>query len=175
MTQTRAIGDRYVEAAVAAILLRSIERSLPNWGAWSPESGLVTARTRRPRRDSRKLHLKPKHLFTINWASSGPGFSWPNEYNLCWVPLYERYVVTVSADSPEGLCGYTDLALGSFGASEDVENRVRAIVVGDWYGQFMEWNQAQWEDVAETGLISAEALMRRAEEVWGEEREEESD
>ena len=58
--------DRCIDAAVATILLRSIERSLPNWGPWSPESGVVTARTRRPRWDSRKLHLKPKHLFTIN-------------------------------------------------------------------------------------------------------------
>ena len=87
------------------------------------------------------------------------------------MPLYERYVVTVSADSPEGLCGYTDLALGSFGASEDFENRVSAIVVGDWRGQFFEWNQAQWTDIVETGLISIETLMRWAAKVWGEERE----
>jgi hypothetical protein len=143
--------DRCVEAAVATILLRSIEYRLPNWGTWSPETGVLTARTRRPRTDSRKLHLVPKHLFTINWASSGPGYSWPVEYNLCWVPLYEKYVVTVSADSPEGLAGYTDLALGSFGRDRDVKDRVGAIVVGDWYGQFMEWNQAQWKYVAGTG------------------------
>ena len=68
-------GDRYLEAAVAAILLRSIERGLPNWGGWSPETGVMLARKRRPRTDSRKLHLVPQHLFTINWASSGPGFS----------------------------------------------------------------------------------------------------
>ena len=122
-------GDWWVEAAVATILLRSIEHRLPNWGAWSPETGVKLARKRRPRKDSRRLHLVSQHLFTINWASSGPGFSWPHRYTLTWVPLYERYVVTVSADSPEGLCGYTDLALGSFGASEDFENCVSAIVV----------------------------------------------
>jgi hypothetical protein len=87
------------------------------------------------------------------------------------VPLYERYVVTVSADSPEGLCGYTDLALGAFGASEDVENCVSAIVVSDWYEQSLEWNQAEWTDIVETGLISTETLMRWAAEVWGEERD----
>ena len=39
-------GDRYLEAAVAAILLRSIEGRLPNWGAWSPETGVMLARKR---------------------------------------------------------------------------------------------------------------------------------
>lgn len=82
--------------------------------------------------------------------------------------------MTVSADSPEALCGYTDRALGSFGASEDVENCVSAIVVGEWYEQSVEWNQAQWTDIVETGLISSEALMRWAAEVWGEEKEDEN-
>ena len=35
----------------------------------------------------------------------------------------------------------------------------------------MEWNQAQWTDIEETGLISTETLMRWAGEIWGEERE----
>jgi hypothetical protein len=164
---------RYVEAAVAAILLRSIEHRLPNWVAWSPETGVVLARKWRSRTDSRRLHLVPQHLFTFNWGTTAPGYSWPQKYHLTWVPLYERYVVTVSADSPEGLSGYTDLALGSFGQAEDVENCVRAIVVGDWYGQHMEWDQAQWSDIVETGLISAETLTRWAAEVWGEEGEDE--
>jgi hypothetical protein len=162
-------GNRCVDAAVATILLRSIEHRLPNWAAWSPETGVLLARNSHPRTDSRKLHLMPQHLFTINWASSGPGFSWPNQYNLCWVPLYERYVVTVSADSPEGLAGYTDLALGSFGAAEDIEDSVCAIVVGDWNEQLLEWQQQQWEYVLEPGLISTEALTEWAGEVWGEE------
>jgi hypothetical protein len=159
--------DRCLDAAVATILLRSIERSLPNWGAWSPETGVISARKRRPRKDYRRLHLVPRQLFTINWASSAPGFSWPNRYNLTWVPLYKRYVVTVSADSPEGLCGYTDLALGSFPARRNVEDCVNEIVVGDWQGQAAEWNQEQWTDVLEEGLISTATLMQWAAEVWG--------
>jgi hypothetical protein len=91
------------------------------------------------------------------------------------VPLYERYVVTVSADSPEGLAGYTDLALGSFGAAEDIEGSVCAIVVGDWSEQLLEWEQQQWEYVLEPGLISTEALTEWAGEVWGESEDEESD
>jgi hypothetical protein len=154
------------DAAVATILLRSIERSLPNWGTWSPETGVLLARNFRPRTDLRKLHLIPKHLFTINWASSGPGFSWPNKYNLCWVPVYEKFVVTVSADSPEGLCGYTDLALGSFLPSADIEDRVCAIVTGDWETQLLEWDQRQWSDVLEEGLISTGTLTQWAAQVW---------
>jgi hypothetical protein len=77
--------DRRVDAATATIVLRSIEHRLPNWGDWSRETGTLLARPSRPRKNSRKLHLVPRHLFTINWANSGPGFSWPNQYNLCWV------------------------------------------------------------------------------------------
>jgi hypothetical protein len=51
------------------------------------------------------------------------------------------------------------------------EKCVRAIVVGDWRGQYLEWNQAQWTDIVEAGLISTETLVRWAAEVWGEERE----
>jgi len=87
------------------------------------------------------------------------------------VPLYEQYVVTVSADSPEGLSGYTDLALGSFGASEDVEDSVHDIVVFDWRAQVSEWDQGRWEYVLEPGLISTETLMKWAGEVWSKERE----
>jgi hypothetical protein len=164
-------GDSWVEAAVATILLRSIEHRLPNWGTWSPETGVMLARKRRPRKDSRRLHLVPQRLFTINWATSAPGYSWPQQYNLTWVPLYERYVVTVSADSPEGLCGYPDLALGSFGAAGDLEDCVHQIIVSNWRAQVSEWDQEQWEDVLETGLISTETLMKWAGEVWSKERE----
>lgn len=113
----------------------------------------------------------PTHLFTINWASTGPGYSWPNQYNLTWVPLYEQYVVTVSADSPEGLGGYTDLALGSFGPGGDVEDSIRAVIVGDWHTQAMEWDQRRWEYVLEPGLINATTLMEWARQVWKNENE----
>jgi len=52
-------GGSWVEAAVATILLRSIEHRLPNWGTWIPGTGVVLARKRRPRKDSRRLHLVP--------------------------------------------------------------------------------------------------------------------
>jgi hypothetical protein len=162
---------RSVDAAVATILLRSIERNLPNWGVWSPETGTLLARNSPAHRDSRKLHLMPAHLFTINWASSGPGFSWPNQYNLTWVPLYEEYVVTVSADSPEGLAGYTDLALGSFKPGGDVEDYVCSIVVSDWDIQVKEWNQERWEYVVEPALISTETLKEWAGHVWNNEND----
>jgi len=40
-------------------------------------------------------------LFQINWADSGPGLSWPADYNLVWVPSFARFVLTYSADSPD--------------------------------------------------------------------------
>jgi hypothetical protein len=51
----------------------------------------------------------------INWADSGPGLSWPADYNLVWLPTYDRFVLTYSADSPDAF-GYCDFALGTVAA-----------------------------------------------------------
>lgn len=65
--------------------------------------------------------MLPQYLFTLNWADSGPGFSWPGAYYTTWVPSYERFVVTYSADSPE-VWGYADIAIGQFGVKEALKD-----------------------------------------------------
>jgi hypothetical protein len=81
------------------------------------ESITAPARPILDRRAHRKVELSPRHLLTINWADSGPGFSWPVAYYAVYVPGFDRTVVTASGDSPETF-GACDVAVGHFGPEE---------------------------------------------------------
>ena len=124
-------------AAVAATLLNSIDGRLPNWciGHEDPdgEIQLQFARDPRPRRES-KLHLIPQFLVCINWADSGPGFSWLEAYHATWVPLYEVWVVTVSYDTPE-VVGYASVAIGWFDGTGEMTQRALQVIRENWISE----------------------------------------
>ena len=73
-----------LENAIARICLESAQRSLPQWAM--VRDGKVTLGRRRQRTARRARKLRPVHLFTINWADSGPGFSWPEAYHVTCLP-----------------------------------------------------------------------------------------
>ena len=74
-----------VDWAVAAILLERIQDQLPQWA--SVRDGKATlGRTLRDRAADRTVEITPVHLVTINWADSGPGFSWREAYHVTYVP-----------------------------------------------------------------------------------------
>jgi hypothetical protein len=163
--------DSLFDAAVAHILLESVEQKLPQWAAVAPrgskESRILFARDYRDPdgKPLRKISLASRSLFTINWADSGPGYSWPVEYRLQWVPFYERWVVTASADSPDAH-GYCDFALGSFGRDEAIEKSVGEIIKADWTEQFSKYGQHRWTYLLGVGLISKKTANKWADEVW---------
>ena len=99
--------------AVARLVLSHIQCRLPQWSTTGSSGEVQAARSHQPLRQS-PVNLLPRHLFTINWADSGPGFSWPEAYHLTFLPGFDRFVVTASQDSPE-MHGYTDEAIGHFG------------------------------------------------------------
>ena len=159
------------DAAAAHILLESVEGKLPQWAAVaSPDAKEPRILFAREYRDPdgkplRKVSLASRSLFTINWADSGPGYSWPVEYRLQWVPLYERWVVTASADSPDAY-GYCDFALGSFGRDEPLEKSVGDIIKGDWTAQRSKYGQQRWAYLFGVGLISKKTADKWADQVW---------
>jgi hypothetical protein len=106
---------RRIDTAVAQILLERIQDHLPTWTALMGDR-FVIARSIFDRRARRKIELWPHHLLTINWADSGPGLSWPVAYKATYVPLFDRIVVTASADCPETFGGVCDVAIGAFGS-----------------------------------------------------------
>jgi hypothetical protein len=155
-------------AAVAHILLEAVERRLPAFTRMDGDE-LVNARHPfKPRpKPWRQTALLPRDLFGIDWSLSAPGFSWPVHYHLVWTPIYERYVVTASADCTD-LFGYADFALGHFSRDDHVERSVLKIIKRDWTMQRDECSQPRWEALISTGLVKDESITRIADEVWPE-------
>jgi hypothetical protein len=158
-----------IDAALASIVLERVQDALPQWASVRElkTGGTVVTLGReiKERRALRKIEVVPRHLLTINWADSGPGFSWPVAYCLTYLPLYDTHVVTQSADSPDAF-GYCDFAIGHF-SSNSTASAVD-IIKQDWAWSLDEWDQPRWAYLFEPGLIDAEEAERMADEVWGD-------
>jgi hypothetical protein len=162
---------RRIDAAVAQILLERIQDHLPNWTALAGDR-FVIARGIFDRRARRKIELWPHHLLTINWADSGPGFSWPVAYKATFVPLFDRTVVTASADCPEAFGGVCDVAIGAFGSETSILEGSRRIIISDWTHQCRQHDQERWAYLFDTGIVSKAEADAWADEVWGDCRKE---
>jgi hypothetical protein len=164
---------RRIDAAVAFIVLERAEQRLPQWSAVRDDE-LILARDYRDdaKIPNRKVVLQPRHLFTINWADSGPGFSWPTAYYLTWLPHYDRHVVTASADCPDAF-GYCDFALGAFAIKTPIKEGARKIICADWSKQNKACEQPRWAYLFSTELITNQEAEAWAERVWPSERDEE--
>ena len=153
-----------IENAVARIALAPVRKNLPTWGGYG-EGGVF--HTRQSENESvlpeRGYRSDPVHVLSINWASSGPGFSWPLKYYISWIPYYERYVVTVSYDTPE-VEGYLDLAIGHLPEGASVEKELKSVIVSHW-----EWDAMYlqgWEGVIDSGIVE-DPWAWREEVSWG--------
>jgi hypothetical protein len=168
------VGDRNVlENAVARIALAPIQEQLPQWAAYDSQQ-VIPARTIRqcPERDATS---RPLLLFGINWATSGPGFSWPEEYHVTWIPHYDRYIVTASSDSKD-VHGFEDIALGFFRGSPvkgGDRKTIKSIITGYW----TETSDVQmaWEEYWNHGAISNETAWKWRGDVWSENGEDEDE
>ncbi len=121
----------------------------------------------------RKVSLSPILLFSINWATSGPGFDWPEAYHLTWLPTHSCFVVTCSADSDDAF-GYCDFALGSVPAGGDVTAKACAVIARNWRRKRKVCSQPPWHSVVDAGTVSAITAEEMATRVWRDFREETS-
>jgi hypothetical protein len=161
---------RRIDAAVAFIVLERAEQRLPQWSAIADNELLVARKYRDASKvPNRKVVLQPRHLFTINWADSGPGFSWPVAYYVTWLPYYDCHVVTASADCPDAF-GYCDFALGAFSIKTPIKKGARKIICADWSHQNTAYEQPCWAYLFSTELISKQEAEAWAEQVWPSER-----
>jgi hypothetical protein len=154
------------DAVVGAILLEAIEHRLPQWASVTPERSLIMARGYRcpAERNVRTVKLAAQALFTVNWGGA-PGNTWPEAYKLVWVPMFERFVVTSSADSPEPF-GYCDFALGEFGRDIAPLEGAKKIITENWSAQSSGWHQEKWESMFDSGLVSKDMAHQWADIVW---------
>jgi hypothetical protein len=153
--------------AVARLALSKIQARLPQWAAVCSDGHVDLARAYTSTRDG-KVDLLPRFLFTINWADSGPGFSWPESYYATYLPGFDLYVVTASQDSPE-MHGYTDEAIGHFPVSLGVVEGARPVITGWWNWQAKSCSQYRWAYLFQAGEVSEEAAEVWADEVWDRE------
>jgi hypothetical protein len=167
----KASGYGEDDAAVADMVLERINDTLPQWASVKirenddEEAVIIRGREVRARLAKRKIELVPKYLMTINWADSGPGFSWPVAYHATWVPLYNEYIVTQSADCPDAY-GYCDFAVGHFSKTDDFVAAVVKEIKSDWEEQRDQFCQARWAYLFGNGLIDKATALRLRDEVW---------
>ncbi len=88
-------------------------------------------------------------------------------YYVTWLPLYDRFVVTDSADSPDAY-GYCDFAIGHFPRTKDHVAKAARQIVAEWKSVRNEYDQSRWVYLFGEGLISTEEAEKMAEKVWPE-------
>ncbi len=159
--------------ATAAILLERVQDRLPQWASVRDDQ-VTLGRNIRDRAAERTVELTPQFLLMINWADSGPGFSWPETYNVTYVPLYDVFVVTGSVDSTD-IYGVTDFAIGQFPGSEAVLKGSSKAMAGEWDFLASTYDQSRWAYVFDPGLITIEEAENLADQVWNENEDEEDE
>lgn len=150
-----------LDAAVATVLLKSIRGELPQW-AVVDQGGVTLGRSKN--RQAVQSAYNPKHLFTLNWADSGPGFSWPMAYHATAVPAYKAVVVTASADGTDAF-GFTDFAIGHFSADVNLIVGAKEVITGAWADQAAD-GQGRWAYLFEEALVNADQANEWADQVW---------
>lgn len=151
-----------LENVVARICLETVQHRLPQWALVSNAKVTLGRRVSRSRTIVREL--RPVSLFTINWADSAPGYSWPEEYHVTHLPGYDISVVTASNDSPDAN-GYCDFAIGWFPGSDRKKKALRECLTSYWFARRCD-NQTRWAYLFDTGLIDGETAHAWAREVW---------
>ena len=150
--------------AVAQILLHHIQDTLPQWASGSGDT-LSLNRDEHKRHKEARLEFNPKLVCTINWADSGPGFSWPEAYHITYLPGFNKFVVTASRDGDD-MWGCADHAIGvADGNLEPVEAAKKAITAY-WAGQVEDWDQNRWAYLFDEGLVDENTANAWADAVW---------
>jgi len=161
---TDAVPHR-LQIAVAQILLHHFQDSLPQWTAITTDGEFVTNRKRHTRRKEVRLKFNTRLLFSINWATSGPGFQWPEAYHVTFVPGLERHIFTASRDGRDAN-GCEDHAIGAADKTDDLQQAARKVLTSYWREQVDGWDQGRWESCIEEGLIDNRTAHAWAEAVW---------
>ncbi len=151
--------------AVAAILLERVQERLPQWASVK-EDETILARDYRDRAAERVIEITPRHLFTLNWADSGPGFSWPESYYVTFVPSYDVFIVTGSVDCTD-LYGVTDFALGHFSKKKEMIKACGALILDEWE-MLTTYDQHRWAYLFGEGLIDSTYAEKLADTIWDE-------
>jgi len=158
--------------AVAQILLHEIQGTLPQWASVRGET-VTLNRKEHKRHKNARLAFNPQHVCTINWADSGPGFSWPESYHVTYLPGFDKFVITSSRDGPDAW-GCSDHAIGVADGNLEPIEAAKEVITEFWRMQRNAWEQSRWAYLFDEGLIDEKTANVWADEVWCPEEEEEA-
>jgi hypothetical protein len=150
--------------AVAQILLHHVQGGLPQWASVSGGT-IQLNRNEHKRHKGARLAFNPQLVCTINWADSGPGFSWPESYYVTYLPGFDKFVITASRDGPD-TWGCADHAIGVANGGRSPIGGARQAIAEFWRLQVIEWEQPRWAGVFGEGLIDAKTANVWADEIW---------
>ena len=157
-----------IDIAVARVILKTIQNTLPQWASVSAnyEVSLNREEIKRIPQSKHKLELNlaPKLICCINWADSGPGFSWPEAYHITYIPDFKKYIVTSSRDGDD-VYGCADHAIGWGELIEGELEVAKRCVQNHWSS--LNWEQERWAYVFDEGIINSKIAMEWADEIWG--------
>jgi hypothetical protein len=154
---------------VAEIVLFRIRRSLPQWAEVYHNGKVQFSREHQLRLIKKRDDLLiPTYLCGINWADTGPGMSWPEEYHLTLLPGYNVYVLTASQDSNE-VHGYADLALACIPATDKNHLPLKdslQVIRNWWQAELDLWDQSPWEQLLSAGVYNPFKLIKIRDKIW---------
>jgi hypothetical protein len=158
-------GDIALDNRVAGILLNTREKHLPSYG-WVNEDDSVFVSRPPASLVSRKVQLLPVLLFTIDWAMTAPGVSWPETYYVTHIPSSNVRIITASRDDNE-LWGYSDLAIGLCAAVRSPDFGAKKILQS-WWRRACGVEPSLWEVFLEAGLVDQRRARKWGLEVFGQ-------
>ena len=153
-------------AKVGALAIEVIQERLPGWGCVLADGTVVLSREVKRTR-ARRVVLVPRHLLTINWADSGPGFSWPEGYHATFIPGFGRFIVTASRDCPD-LYDCCDHAIGWFDSRSDWKKASTKIVKA-WWSKQRDCEIGPWTDLLDPGSLGKAETHALCDAIWPEE------
>ena len=159
------ITPERISVAVAQIILNSIQDTLPNFAICNADHSIILCRSQHRRHKDAWINFHPQHVCTINWADSGPGYSWPEAYHVTFLPGFNKYIVTASRDGTDAL-GCVDHAIGIVDVDVTPIEAAKVSIIHYWNEHVYEGDQGRWEYLFDEGLIDNATANAWADEVW---------
>ena len=152
-----------LQAAVGNLCLATAT-DLPQFVIYSQEGDMFFGRPLKKPCDRPARLLLPEVVANINWATSGPGISWPEKYYLTRIPHYESWVLTASQETSE-VSGYLDWAVHHTPGTLPPEEAARQSLFAYW-SHCARLGQEPFEEIDQTGLLNTQEILAIANRIW---------
>lgn len=160
------IGREAIEVAVGQIIAKHAAGEAMFGQSGHDADGNFTS-TRNLDSSARKAQrLLSRVLLAINWADSGPGFAWPEQYRVTRLVKEARWIVTASVDTDE-LYGCQHFALGHFKCEmHSVARKGMQIIANHWRLVRENCETPPWQGILDPGLIGSDVAARARTKIW---------